>query len=666
MFCGRCDLNYVEGELLVHSNPHNSTAQHGDRYGLHMGSCVRCQSPAVIGLALFGLFLLLFAYNAFGMCMQLRNSGIRDPYLRFVKTLAAQQAAAQQQNPQQQQQQVGGGSSGGLQPQGSGWTGVMPLGGSTNTLARDSSSSQASQSQGGLGQGQQTQLLHQGRSGTTSSSTHPQVQGPLGHCYSVHSALSTQQLSYGFAVPFAAVGGGGLGSAGTPSLPMQPSVLPVVRSGEMQQQQQHQQGLPGPTRSRTLPTPFLASSGRQGSWGGAGAAGNSGVLSPAPSLGSPFLQQSHLPPLLPSFSIHPQQPYHQQHQQPHQQQPQQQRGRQQSAPGGQQQQQQQQQQSLPAASQGGRRVSWETSVSGSDTPPPAQASPAPGTLPRAQTMPAHSIAAHAAASRVTPATAADGAAAAPAAAAAAAAGAGGAGGAGPGPARSASASPPGVPAAAAGGSSFVFAGSQGDQQQPRDQQQRQPSPQDRWWGSAANGASPQRQQSLPPTPSHQQQQQQYHQGGVSPLQQQQHSMQQHGGVSPLQQPHHSMHQPGVSYGGPQQSVPFGSMRFRYQSSVLTSVATSAAGQHSTAAGRGPGLQSMTTNSSSHPSRRPSNSSGGGNRPQQQQQTQQSQSQQQQQQQAGFRKGPAGLLVGLWKVLTSYLQVRDRQLAASTF
>jgi hypothetical protein len=31
-------------------------------------------------------------------------------------------------------------------------------------------------------------------------------------------------------------------------------------------------------------------------------------------------------------------------------------------------------------------------------------------------------------------------------------------------------------------------------------------------------------------------------------------------------------------------------------------------------------------------------------------------QQQQRQQQGFRKGPAALLVGLWKVLTSYLQV----------
>jgi hypothetical protein len=196
-------------------------------------------------------------------------------------------------------------------------------------------------------------------------------------------------------------------------------------------------------------------------------------------------------------------------------------------------------------------------------------------------------------------------------------------------------SPQGAPVAA--GSSFLFT-NQGDQQLPRDQQQRQPSPQDRWWGNhaAANGAAgtPQRQQSLPP-PTPQRQQSLPH---PTPL--------------PLQQQQHSMQHPVLSF-SPLQSGALGSMRHRYQPSVLTSVApgqTSYGAQRS-GAGRGPNWQSSPgTNSSSHYSRRPSNTSSSSGRPPQAQQSQQ------QQQQQGLKKGPAGLLVGLWKVLTSYLQV----------
>jgi hypothetical protein len=79
------------------------------------------------------------------------------------------------------------------------------------------------------------------------------------------------------------------------------------------------------------------------------------------------------------------------------------------------------------------------------------------------------------------------------------------------------------------------------------------------------------------------------------------------------------------------------MRHRYQSTVLSSVASSQQGNvlgHSSS-GRSFGASAGGNNAS-----RSSNTSSS-----------------QQQQQAGFKKGPAGMLVGLWKVLTSYLQVR---------
>jgi hypothetical protein len=183
---------------------------------------------------------------------------------------------------------------------------------------------------------------------------------------------------------------------------------------------------------------------------------------------------------------------------------------------------------------------------------------------------------------------------------------------------------------------------QGDQQLPRDQQQRQPSPQDRWWGNhaAANGVAgaPQWQQSLPPPtpPSLQQHQQLLPPPPTTALQQQQ---------------QHSMQHSVLNF-SQQQSGGLGSVRHRYQSSVLTSTASgqTSYGAQRSGAGRGSGLQSSPgTNSSSHYSRRPSNTSSSSGRPPQGQQSQQ-------QQQQGFRKGPAGLLVGLWKVLTSYLQV----------
>jgi hypothetical protein len=85
--------------------------------------------------------------------------------------------------------------------------------------------------------------------------------------------------------------------------------------------------------------------------------------------------------------------------------------------------------------------------------------------------------------------------------------------------------------------------------------------------------------------------------------------------------------------------PSSGIRQRYQSSALSSMASSQqqssgnVGQHSSN-GRG-SARANAGNSAGQQS----GGSGG-----------------QQQQQAGFRKGPAGLLVGLWKVLTSYLQV----------
>jgi hypothetical protein len=44
-----------------------------------MGTCVRCGSKARIWAALIGLFLVLFLYNAFGICMQLYAPQKRQP-----------------------------------------------------------------------------------------------------------------------------------------------------------------------------------------------------------------------------------------------------------------------------------------------------------------------------------------------------------------------------------------------------------------------------------------------------------------------------------------------------------------------------------------------------------------------------------------------------------
>jgi len=505
----------------------NDTQPQGDRYGLHMGSCVPCQSPAVIALAVFALFLLLFAYNAFGMCMQLRNSGIRDPYVRFIRSLQAQQ-------------------NGQLQPQGSGQTAAGPTNhSSTGQLARNSGSSHASHIQ-------QQQLLPQASSTHMSNSS--QQQGPIGHCYSVHSVFSSQP-SYGFAIPFAAIG------------PNAPPLTP----GPVGQLAHIQGSVPSPQspyasqalmRSSTMPS-SLAGQGfaqstvhavhRQSS--------GAGTLSPTPSMASPFMQQSDLPPLP---AMLPTTPHRQQ------------------APAASQQQQQ------PAAGspmhQQQAPMGLVNTGSSSAAQQPVQAARGMA-LPRANTMP-HSFVA-----RSNPTWA-------------------------QGPANNS------VSAAGAAGSSFVFAGHQGgqpDQQQPRDQQQRQQSLQGQWWGSS-HAPGPQRQQSLP------QQQQQ----GAYP----------------------------TVLGSPQQSglppLP-PNLRQRHPSVPLNSVSSGVVQQGSTPSSHGQsqarpstshGNTSHTKNTSSGGSSSSSGSSSGGQQP----------PQRQQQQQAGFRKGPAGLLVGLWKVLTSYLQV----------
>jgi hypothetical protein len=167
---------------------------------------------------------------------------------------------------------------------------------------------------------------------------------------------------------------------------------------------------------------------------------------------------------------------------------------------------------------------------------------------------------------------------------------------------------------------------------PRDQQQ--PSPQGRWWGSNTTASPQQQQQSLPPLSPQQQ-------SLPAPSAQQQYLQQQHRSVTPVL--HHMQSSPQSVLQYSQSSVLQASsgIRHRYQSTALSSMASSqqqgssGVGQHSSN-GRGSGSAGANAGNSAG---QQSGGSGG-----------------QQQQQAGFRKGPAGLLVGLWKVLTSYLQV----------
>lgn len=177
------------------------------------------------------------------------------------------------------------------------------------------------------------------------------------------------------------------------------------------------------------------------------------------------------------------------------------------------------------------------------------------------------------------------------------------------------------------GGSFVFPHQQqpgrSDQQQQRDQQQRQPSPQDRWWATV-NALSPARQQSLPP-----------------PL--------------PPLPPMTSQQQQQLSSQLQSLPQPLPNIRHRRGSSALNSQASgnqASASTHSSS-GRGqrsPGASgnSRQTNNNNTSSSSAGGGGGGGSS---------TGGQQQQQQNGGLRKGPAGLLVGLWKVLTSYLQVR---------
>jgi hypothetical protein len=68
MLCGTCDVNYTS---LSGGPP--------IRYGSYMGTCVRCGSSTRIWAALLGLFLVLFMYNAFAICMQLYAPQKRQP-----------------------------------------------------------------------------------------------------------------------------------------------------------------------------------------------------------------------------------------------------------------------------------------------------------------------------------------------------------------------------------------------------------------------------------------------------------------------------------------------------------------------------------------------------------------------------------------------------------